>query len=288
MKKNQLLLIALFLVFTAFKTDKPAYLLYSNEGKKVKYSRMLRKIKNADVILFGELHHNPIAHWLQLEVSKDLYQKEKEDLILGAEMFEADNQLILNEYLDSLISQSRFEAEARLWPDYSTDYKPLVEFAKNHGLEFIATNIPRRYASLVNSEGFEGLEKLPEKAKDYLPPLPVPYDPELESYKSMLKMNGMHGHANENFPKAQAIKDAAMAYFILQNWSSGKLFLHLNGSYHSDNYEGINWYLKQYNPNIKVATITTVSQKDISKLKKENEGKADFIICVDDEMTKTR
>lgn len=288
MKKSKLLLISLLVIFTAFKTDKPAYLLYSNEGKPVNYSRMLRKIKKADVILFGEAHQNPISHWLQLELTKDLYEKEKADLILGAEMFETDNQLILKEYLDSVISQSRFEAEARLWPNYSTDYKPLVEFARKNGLQFVATNIPRRYASVVNSEGFEGLQQLSDAAKQYLPPLPIPYDPELESYKSLLEMNGMHGHAGENFPKAQAIKDATMAHFILQNWSEGKLFLHFNGSYHSDNYQSINWYLKEYNPEIKIATITTVSQKDISKLKEESEGKADFIICVDEDMTQTR
>jgi len=289
MNKYQLfILTAIFFFFTAFKTDNPAYVLYTNKGKTVKYSKMLRKTKRADIVLFGESHSNPISHWLQLEITKDLYEIKKKDLVLGAEMFEADNQLILSEYLEGFISQNRFEAEMRLWPNYKTDYKPLVEFAKQNELIFVATNIPRRYAAVVNSEGFEGLQELSGKAKQYLPPLPVPFDPELESYKSLLEMGGVHGHANENFPKAQAIKDAAMAHFILQNWSSGKLFLHFNGSYHSDNYESINWYLKQYNADVKIVTITTVSQEDISELSEENEGKADFIICVDEDMTKTR
>lgn len=82
---------------------------------------------------------------------------EKDNLILGAEMFESDNQVILNEYLAGLISQSSFENEARLWPNYKTDYKPLVEFAKTNKLQFVASNVPRRYASLVNSKGFEDL-----------------------------------------------------------------------------------------------------------------------------------
>ena len=288
MRKFHVLLFVAFILTVSFKTDKPAYLLFLDGGKPVKYAKMVREVKKADIILFGESHHNPISHWLQLELTKDLYDVEKGNLVLGAEMFETDNQLILNEYLDSIISQTRFESEARLWPNYSTDYKPLVEFAKKNGLQFIATNVPRRYASIVNSKGFEGLESLSAKAVEFLPPLPVPYDPELESYKSLLEMKGMHSHSGENFPKAQAVKDATMAHFILKNWSRGKLFLHFNGSYHSDNYESINWYLKQYNPNIKIATITTVSQKDISKLKEENVGKADFIICVDGDMTKTQ
>jgi uncharacterized iron-regulated protein len=287
MKKYSVLLVFVFILFAAFKTDKSACLLYNQKGKEVKYDKMLKQIQGADIILFGELHNNPIAHWLQIELTKDLYAKKKDDLILGAEMFESDNQLILDEYLDSLISQSRFEAEARLWPNYKTDYKPLIEFANEKQLRFVATNIPRRYATLVNNEGFEGLEKLSDEAKKFLPPLPVKYDSTLNAYKSMMEMDGMRSHVTPNFPKAQAIKDATMAYFILENWSAGKLFLHFHGAYHSENFESIYWYLKQENPNLNIVTIHTVQQEDISKLEEETEGKADFIICVDEDMTKT-
>jgi hypothetical protein len=67
----------------------------------------------------------------------------------------------------------------------------------------------------------------------------------------------------------------------------GSLFIHYNGAYHSENYEGIVWYLKKQNPVLKIATITTISQKDIRSLLKENKNKADFIICVDEDMTTT-
>jgi uncharacterized iron-regulated protein len=287
MKKFHILLLVTFFAGTAFKTDKPAYLLFNQKGKEVKYDKMLKELEQADIVLFGELHNNPIAHWLQHELTKDLYELKKENLVLGAEMFESDNQLILDEYLDSLISQSRFEAEARLWKNYKTDYKPLVEFANEKQLRFVATNIPRRYASLVNSEGFKGLEKLSDEAKQFLPPLPVKYDPTLNAYKSMLNMEGMGSHVNENFPKAQAIKDATMAHFILKNWSPGKLFLHFHGAYHSENFESIYWYLKQENPDLNIVTIHSVEQEDISKLKEDNSGKADYTICVDEDMTKT-
>jgi hypothetical protein len=47
------------------------------------------------------------------------------------------------------------------------------------------------------------------------------------------------------------------------------------------------WYLKQSRPEINIITLTTVSQKDIFQLLRENKHKADYIICVDDDMTKT-
>lgn len=286
--KIQIILIAMFFVFTGFKADKPAFNLFNKNGKDVKYEKLLKEAKDADIVLFGELHDNPVSHWLQLELTKDLHGLKQEKLVLGAEMFESDNQVILNEYLSDKISQSSFESEARLWPNYKTDYKPLVEFAKKNKLKFVASNVPRRYASLVNRKGFEGLEELSDEAKAFLPPLPVKYDPELNCYKSMMEMEGMGSHVTPNFPKAQAIKDATMAHFILKNWSAGELFIHYHGAYHSENFESIYWYLKQENPGLKIVTIHTVSQADVTKLEDKNTGKAVFTICVDEDMTKTR
>lgn len=69
--------------------NKPAYVLYNSKGKKVSYRKMVKVLSQKDVVFFGELHNNPIAHWLQLELSKSLLDKRK--MLMGAEMFERDN-----------------------------------------------------------------------------------------------------------------------------------------------------------------------------------------------------
>ena len=287
------LLLSLFtLMAFAFtsdnSSDKQAYNLFDSSGKVVNYSQMIDKLKNADVVFYGELHNNPIAHWMEFQITKSLFEAKKKNLILGAEMFESDNQLILNEYLSGKINKSNFEEEMRLWPNYKTDYKPLIEFAKTNKLNFIADNIPRRYASIVNKDGFEGLENISPEAKKYIAPLPIDYDQNLACYKKMLNMPGMPpGHATENLPKAQAIKDATMAYFILKHYQKGKLFLHYNGDYHTDNHQGIVWYLKTKRPKLKIVTISTVEQKDISVLDSANVNVADFVVAVPDDMTTT-
>jgi uncharacterized iron-regulated protein len=284
-----LLVMVMFVSFTAMKTGNPAYNLFSNKDKDTKYKRLLKDAAKADIILFGELHNNPINHWLQLELTKDLHKIFGEDLVLAAEMFEADNQLLLDEYLSGTIRQRNFEAEAKLWNNYSTDYKPLVEFAKENNLKFVASNIPRRYAAVVHQRGFEGLDDLQDEAKRYIAPLPVLYDAELPGYKGMLEMmSGMGGgHANSNLPKAQAIKDATMAHFILKNRQPGQVVLHYHGTYHSNNYEGIYWYLKKLDPDLNILTIATVEQDEIDSLEEENSGLADYTICIPASMTKT-
>lgn len=282
MKKTTFLLLFLFVALNLV-AQKRAYKIYNAKGKKVSYNRMLKKLAKNDIVLFGELHNNPIAHWLQYEVTNDLNKTRK--LILGAEMFEADNQQPLSQYINGSINSKQLDTLARLWSNYKTDYAPLVNFAKDQKLNFVATNIPRRYANLVYKKGFEALDALSDVEKSWIAPLPIKFDRELPTYKKILTMMGDHG--TPKLVMAQAIKDATMAHFILKNHLPNHLFLHYNGAYHSDYYEGILWYLKNENPNLNYATITTVLQKDINKLEKENRKKADFIICVDDNMTTT-
>ncbi len=284
MKKLYCSVLFCALVFLSFGQSKEPFILYNAKGKKVSYKKMMKGLQDADVILFGELHNNPITHWLQYEVTNDLAGEK--DLVLGAEMIEADNQDELDLYLAGEINYGELDSMARLWPNYKTDYAPLVEIAKSNKVPFIGTNIPRRYASQVFYEGFEALETLPAEEKAWIAPLPIAYDPELPGYKAMLEM-AMGGHGGENFPKAQAIKDATMAHFILENVKEGSTFIHYNGAYHSDNYEGILWYLKKGKEELTYKTITTVLQADVSKLSAEYLNRADFIICVDENMTTT-
>ena len=283
MKQYLLTAIFIFITIILFAQSKPAYVLYNTKGKKISYTKMIKQLAEKDIVLFGEFHNNPISHWMELSVAKDL--AEKREMVFGAEMFEADNQQALNDYLADKISAKGLDSAARLWSNYKTDYAPLVNFAKEKKAAFIATNIPRRYAALVSKKGFEALDTIPALAKTWMAPLPMDYDSTLPGYVNMMKM--MSGHGSSNMPKAQATKDAAMAYFILQNVKPGALFIHFNGSYHSENYDGINWYLKRKRPELNIGTITTVSQKKLKKLLFENKGKADFIICVDEDMTST-
>ena len=355
MKKITGMILLLAVAGTVFASGKPAYKLFNKDGREVKYAKMMKELQEADIIFFGELHTDPIAHWLQMEMTGDLFHSKGDALILGAEMFEADNQLILNEYLEERYKADKFEAEMRLWDNYQTDYKPLVEFAREHGIPFIATNIPRRYASMVHRGGFEALEELSDEAKAFMAPLPMRYDPEVKCYKDMLDMpamgkkkpgeeeampgeekvmpgagktmpgaektmpgavkpageempmpggavksagdappHGMPAHGGgmampsmENLPKAQSAKDATMAYFILRHWTGGKTMFHFNGSYHSDNFEGIVWHILQERDDLNIMTIGTVLQEDISTLDEEHLGKASFILCVPESMTRT-
>jgi uncharacterized iron-regulated protein len=299
---SSLAVIAFTLVLNA--QDKPAYQIFEGNGDQVKYKQMMKAIASADFVFYGELHNNAIAHWLELEITRDLFEGKGQELVLGAEMFETDNQILIDELFKGLLTDKKFTEDCRLWKNYATDYKPLLMFAKEKKIPFVATNIPRRYASLVASKGFEVLDSLSAEAKAFLPPLPIVFDPEVPCYKNMLSMmeemaapavtskaapvgSAMTAHGGQNTVKAQAIKDATMAWFMNKYYKTGNQFIHYNGSYHSDNHEGIIWYLKKLQPNAKIVVITTVSQDELKELEKESKGKGDFIVAVQSRMTNT-
>lgn len=280
------------LLCLAFSLNKPAYQLFTKNGGSATYEQIVKEATEADIILFGELHNNPICHWLELQFIKDLYGKKKDKLVLGAEMFEADNQIIIDEFLQKRISAKQLETEAKVWDNYATDYKPLVEFAVIHQVPFIATNIPRRYANMVAKSDLAALDSLSAEAKEWIAPLPIEVNLNLPGYKKMtgtMEGNMAHGHGMNmnNIAKAQAVKDATMAHFILKNWQPGKTFLHINGSYHSENFEGIVWYLQQQNPALKILTIASVEQDNVSKLNEKFKHIASYILAVPSDMTKT-
>jgi uncharacterized iron-regulated protein len=273
-----------FFFFGLAAQEKPAYQLFSSKGKKAQYAQMVKAMQGADVVLFGEYHDNPIVHWLQLESTQDVF-KVRPAMVLGAEMFEADVQTVVDRYVFDSMPEKEFNKTARPWPNHKTDYKPLLDFAREKRIPFIATNIPRKFASAVFRGGFEALDTLTALQKSWVATLPPLYDSTLPCYADIGKAVGMHG--GPNLPKAQAIKDATMAHFIVKNYQPGKIFIHYNGAYHSNHYQSIYWYLKQLNPSLKIVTISTAMQSQLKTLDTENKGLADFIILTPESMTRT-
>ncbi len=285
MKKISIILIIIWSVTMTAQVNN-SYKLYDADLKPVDYAEVVKRAVKTDVVFFGETHNSTVAHQLELQMAKDLYAAKGGKLVIGAEMFESDNQLVIDEYLANYFDDSKFEADARLWPNYKTDYKPIMQFVKEKKLRMIATNIPRRYASMVNYGGFEALDKLSKQAKTYIADSPVKFDPELPGYKMMIKsMGGMGGSDHMkmdpvNLAKAQAIKDATMAQFIYRNMKKDGIFYHFNGSYHSYNYEGIMWYMNQLNKNVKMYSITVVDEENLNQNPDSYKHKADIIIVM--------
>ncbi|WP_339753636.1 ChaN family lipoprotein [Algoriphagus aquimarinus] len=274
--------LAVLLVLCSIGTLKAqgeAYQFFTSKGKKVDLQQVLKEAAKADAVFFGELHNNSVGHWLQLQVLKGL-QAEHSDLVVGSEIFEREDQLNLDQWFAGQITESNFEAEANLWKNYNTDYRPVLRYAKEKGLRFIATNVPRKYASLVSKAGLAGLDSLSPEAKRYFAKLPMEVDMSMPGYVAMKDM--MHGAPGnpDLMIQAQALKDATMAESLFEPLSKGKKVYHINGSYHSKDGEGILWYLKKEFPAIKIFNIHMVTQDQIDKLEDANATSGEIILVL--------
>jgi uncharacterized iron-regulated protein len=272
--------------------NKPAYQLFKNSGEVANYDEMIKDLANSDMVFFGEYHYNPISHWMQLEMSKSFFEIKGDSLFFGAEMFESGNQLVLNEYLKGFYSESKMIPEiTQMWGNYKTDYKPLVEFAKDNKLRFIATNIPRRYASMFNKMGIDALNELSPEALALIgPDLKEYFDPTVKAYAEMADKMGGHVPPNMlNIQTAQAAKDATMAHFSLKNFNKGDLLLHFEGSYHSNYEQGIIWWIHKIKPGLLLKSITTVTESEWTKMTDDEKiAIANYILVVVDNMTHTK
>lgn len=283
-----------------YKNNFPAYVIYNSKGKQITFADMMENLPKHDICLFGEFHDDPISHWLEKMVTEELVKEKGSNLVLGGEMWEADQQLLMDEFvIHKLIDKKMYVESAKNWPNFD-DYKPLLGIALRNNLKFVCTNIPRRYARIIYKKGEAYLDSLPKQAYQYLPPLPIHYDLKQPAYKKMLDVfgsddkadheqkngNPMMNYKGSNLVKAQAIKDATMAHNILKNWEKGKYFMHYNGVYHSKDYQSIYYYLKYYNPDVDVVTISVFRQDNVMDLEEDN-NTADFNIIVQENVTKT-
>lgn len=285
--------LALFLFIAgaaAAQTPDPKFAVFDGKGNPATLDRIVEAAGNADVVFLGEQHDDAIGHALELEIFKavtEKYSKERR-VTLSMEMFERDVQTVLNEYLDGLITEPQFLSSSRPWGNYKTDYRPLVELAKEDKLEVIAANAPRRYVNMVSRLGRDSLNGLSKQARQWLAPLPYgdPSEAYRKKFEALMSGSGDPGAANAHSPIvfSQALWDATMAYSIAESLkkNKGALIVHLNGSFHTESRLGTAEQLLRYRPKAKIVVVTIRYEDDFRTFDKEKHTDlGDFVILTD-------
>lgn len=202
----------------------------------------------ADVVFFGEEHHDSIAHVLQSELLMALDERYN-GVALSLEMFASDDQLVLNEYLTGLITERNFSKDVALWGNYS-DYRPMIAYAKSKGMPVLAANAPSRYTNRVTRLGLKSLKMLDKSARDLLAPLPIDTLTGRYHEKFTALMGGHSEMGNLKIYQSQNLWDATMAYRISRfiKEKDVRKVLHVNGRFHSDEHLGTVAQLRMYAP----------------------------------------
>lgn len=285
-----LLLSIIFSMGTLNVHAQEAYQIYNNDGEAVSFEQMTKNLSKSDIVFFGEIHNQPISHWLTLELINAMHAK-SDSIIFGMEMFERDQQQVLDELSDGFFGIEKLGDYTKVWSNFETDYKPIVKYCLDNNVPLIASNIPRRYASFVYSHGLDSLysQDIPSTL---LPKKDFIIDTTLASYAEIQDMAAQIGHGGGNLLAAQAIKDVMMAESIIEYYTgSGKnaniQFIHLNGVFHTKNKEGINWYVHQLNNNLTSAVISCYEVENVEQFQVKKDDFADYYIQINQGITKS-
>jgi len=266
------------------------YKIYDTKTKQlITINKIISDFTDVNVLFFGEEHNDSTGHYLENEIFEALYKQFGDKITLSLEMFEADNQLALNEYLAGFIPEDRFAKDVRLWSNYK-DYRPMIEYAKENQLSVIAANTPRRYVNMVSRRGMKSLDSLPKDSKKYLPPLP--YDTLSRRYREKFTevMKESPGSSSPNIYYSQNLWDAGMSYSIYSYWKKkkNKKIFHCEGRFHCDEKLGTLAQLQKRKPKLKILNISCFSDSSFSNPSWEKFSTlGDYIIITNPNLKKT-
>jgi uncharacterized iron-regulated protein len=252
------------------------YKAFDSKGRAVKLEEIIEALDKADVLFVGETHTDAVGHMVEAELLRraDERYAQRRAVALSLEMFERDVQMVVDEYLSGLITERHFLLSSRPWNNYETDYRPLVEYAREHQLPVIAANAPARYVSRVSAQGPASLASLSKEARAWLPPLPFNDASAAYAAKFNQFMSGgmaaqqpsanphtqPNPHGGAHLLEAQTLRDASMAYAISEFLKRGRdpLVVQVNGTFHSEERMGVPEHLAHYRKKARAVVVTIV------------------------------
>lgn len=233
------------------------------------------EVKDADVVLVGEWHTHTGIHRFQTELLRAMYQQSP-DVALSMEMFSRDSQTVVEQYLAGEIGEQTLIQQANAWPNYESDYRPLVEFAKIEKLDIIAANAPKNIVRCIGREGTDYLDKLPVNERSWLADTISTQD---SAYKTHFLSSMHHGNELQNGKQfaAQMAWDETMAESIVRYLERhpNSQVMHIAGKFHIENGLGTAASILARAPNLKVVIVTPMGVNETP-----DEGTGDYRLQV--------
>ncbi|MDO6763028.1 ChaN family lipoprotein [Agarivorans sp. 1_MG-2023] len=238
-------------------------------------------LADSNVVLFGEYHSHPGIHLAQLRLFQSLHAQH-DQLSLSMEQFDRSQQALVNEYLNDDIGEEWLIKQTNAWPNYRSDYRPLVEFSKAKHLNVIAANAPKAHVTCIGSEGLAYLHTLDSEQRLLLSQEFTVDDP---AYQQRLFGNAHHGDSqqSQNHFLAMLAWDETMAESIAAhlNNEANQQVMHIVGNFHIEQKQGTYSRVQQRLPNSKISSVVAVSQQDFLALSiEEQQAKGDYLIVV--------
>ncbi|EGQ8495596.1 hypothetical protein FMH15_10130 [Vibrio alginolyticus] len=232
------------------------YQLYTPSGEHIALSKLPIELQQADVILIGEWHTHAGVHRFQTDMLKQLTSYDR-SLALSMEQFTRDKQPVVDAYLRGEIGEQYLMKQANAWPNYESDYRPLVEFAKQKNLPVIAANAPKSIVRCIGRQGLDYINKLDDDQRMFIAQA---INTGSSPYKEKFMASMHHGKPEQTEKQfaAQVTWDETMAESIVSylDDNPGAQIVHVAGKFHTEQGLGTAASILSRNPSLKVVVIS--------------------------------
>jgi uncharacterized iron-regulated protein len=241
----------------------------------VPWGEAARAMAAADVVFFGEQHRDSLSHVLELGLLEAVAARGR-TAVVAMEMFERDVQPSLDRYLAGEGTEDEMREAARPWPNYESDYRPLVEMARERKWPLVASNVPRQLPSAIaRGEPGTGLEGIPAAQRAFVAAeLRCPADAYFQRFAAEMAEMTAHGPAAADsaardaairrYFTAQCVKDETMAESVARARRAhpDAVVVHFNGAFHSDFRQGTVERAVRRLPGAKVVVLSVIPVAD--------------------------
>lgn len=248
-----------------FDEVRTSVVIEDRDGSPVSWDGLIERLDESDVIVLGELHDDHVAHLVQRAVVQDVGDR-RPGTVLAMEMLERDEQPLVDDYREGLISPETFTrltfsgswAGEGSWDDW---YLPIIDSAHDRDMMVVAANAPRRYVTLARTDGFERLDGLPDERRRFVEwPDPPIGDGYRKRFMDLMSDDGereIDEEVAESYYRAQQTWDATMADSVaLHRPTDGGAVILMLGRFHSDFDGGTVVMLRRKMPDARITVIS--------------------------------
>lgn len=263
-------------------------IIRDDSGAEIPLEELIGELSRAEVVFVGETHLDEVTHRTELAILEGLIARTGGRVVLALEMFTRADQNALDRYLAGEIDEKNFLAEARAWPNYRTDYRPLIECARAAGVPVVGSNLsPAARRKLASGER-AAYESLTEEERAGVAGELHPNSPEYwERFDRTVRGHG----AGFGDPDPEARLHSIQSYWDNTMGEScalalarhpGRIVLHVNGGFHTAHGLGTVEQLRLRAPGARIATVQIEPVGGLADVELEpGEGDADFIILAE-------
>jgi uncharacterized iron-regulated protein len=234
-----------------------------HERQAVPLDALLDAAAKKEVVFLGETHLDETTHELELAIYLGLIERTQGKVVLALEMFERDDQVALDEYLKGTIGEAEFRQRTRVWGNYRTGYRRLIETAKRHGLPVVGSNAPALLRRKVGMGGRKALDALPPEERKLLPD---ELHDNTDAYWERVA-RAVRGHMmfrpspDARVTSAQCLWDNTMGDSCVRALKRypGHVVLHINGMFHTQFRDGTVRQMLLRRPETKYTVIEAIA-----------------------------